>query len=148
VLLTTQYLDEADALADEISVIGNGRVIAHGTPAELKSIVGGQSITVRPADVSQVDAAAAILSSVAGRPATSPGRGVVSVPVESDATFADVVRRLGEAGITAAELSLHLPSLDEVFFTLTGPTNGHAPDAAVVDTDPSDSNDMKAMANR
>jgi oleandomycin transport system ATP-binding protein len=68
--------------------------------------------------------------------------------VESDATFADVVRRLGEAGITAAELSLHLPSLDEVFFTLTGPTNGHGPDTAVVDTDPRDSNDRKAMANR
>jgi oleandomycin transport system ATP-binding protein len=148
VLLTTQYLDEADALADEISVIGNGRVIAHGTPAELKSIVGGQSITVRPADASQVDAAAAILSSVAGRPATSPGRGVVSVPVESDATFADVVRRLGEAGITASELSLHLPSLDEVFFTLTGPTNGHAADAAFVDPDVTDTNDTKAMANR
>ena len=79
---------------------------------------------MRPADESQVEAAAAILSSVAGRPATSPGRGVVSVPVASDATFADVVRRLADAGITATELSLHLPSLDEVFFTLTGRTVG------------------------
>ncbi len=101
VLLTTQYLDEADALADEISVIGHGRVIAHGTPAELKQIVGGQSITVRPADPSQVDAVAAILSTVSGRPATSPGRGVVTVPVASAEPFADVVRRLAEAGITA-----------------------------------------------
>jgi oleandomycin transport system ATP-binding protein len=122
VLLTSQYLEEADALADDISVIDKGRVIAHGTPAELKRVVGGQSVTVRPADESQVEAAAAILSAVAGRAATFPGRGVVSVAVASDAKFADVVRRLAEAGITATELSLHLPSLDEVFFTLTGRT--------------------------
>ena len=153
VLLTTQYLDEADALADDISVIGHGRVIAHGTPAELKRIVGGQSITVRPADPAQVDAAAAILSTVAGRPATSPGRGVVSVPVESDAKFPDVVRRLGEAGITASELSLHLPSLDEVFFTLTG-RRADRDETSAVDREETDATaapdptDTKAMANR
>jgi oleandomycin transport system ATP-binding protein len=146
VLLTTQYLEEADALADDISVIDQGRVIAHGSPAELKQIVGGQSITVRPADESQVEEAAAIISAVAGRPATSPGRGVVSVPVESDAKFGEVVRRLGAAGITATELSLHLPSLDEVFFTLTGHTvlSADAPEP----TDPADSPDPKAMATR
>jgi oleandomycin transport system ATP-binding protein len=154
VLLTTQYLDEADALADEISVIGHGRVIAHGTPAELKQIVGGQSITVRPADPSQVDAVAAILSAVSGRPVTSPGRGVVTVPVASAEPFSDVVRRLSDAGITASELSLHLPSLDEVFFTLTGRTEvADEPDGAErADDHPgpeeTDRDDTKAMANR
>jgi oleandomycin transport system ATP-binding protein len=148
VLLTTQYLEEADALADDISVIDHGLVIAHGTPAELKRIVGGQSVTVRPADETQVEAAAAILSSVAGRPATSPGRGVVSVPVASDKQFSDVVRRLTDAGITATELSLHLPSLDEVFFTLTGRTVGNdrpAEDAG--DQDPAELADAKAMVH-
>ena len=155
VLLTTQYLEEADALADDISVIDKGRVIAHGTPAELKRVVGGQSITVRPADESQVDATAAILTEVAGRAATSPGRGVVTVPVASDEKFANVVRRLAVAGITATELSLHLPSLDEVFFTLTGRTVGaeqsdaealaSAGGDSVNDPDPTDS---KAMAHQ
>jgi oleandomycin transport system ATP-binding protein len=155
VLLTTQYLEEADALADDISVIDKGRVIAHGTPAELKRVVGGQSITVRPADESQVDATAAILTEVAGRAATSPARGVVTVPVASDAYFSSVVRRLAAAGITATELSLHLPSLDEVFFTLTGRTvdaeqataepAAPAGDEPVSDPDPTD---RKAMAHQ
>jgi oleandomycin transport system ATP-binding protein len=156
VLLTTQYLEEADALADNISVIDEGLVIAHGSPAELKRVVGGQSVTVRPADPTQVDAAAAILSAVAGRAATSPGRGVVRVPVESDAALPDVIRRLGEAGISVTELSLHLPSLDEVFFTLTRGTDAHAQlaDRATDhshesgDPDATDPTDTKAMAHR
>ncbi|MEU0571112.1 ATP-binding cassette domain-containing protein [Nonomuraea sp. NPDC005983] len=120
VLLTTQYLEEADALADEISVIDHGRVIAHGTPAELKRVVGGQTVLVRPADASRLEEAAAVIAAVAGRPAESPGRGVTTVPVEGDAAFTEIVRRLDAAGIAATELSLRLPSLDEVFFTLTG----------------------------
>ena len=154
VLLTTQYLEGADALADDISVIDHGLVIAHGTPAELKCVVGGQSVTVRPADAAQVDAAAAILSAVAGRPATSPGRGIVTVPVASDEAFTHVVRRLAEAGITVTELSLHLPSLDEVFFTLTRGTTGRAESGADIDgatpedPDPSDPTDQKVMARQ
>ncbi|WP_327092653.1 ATP-binding cassette domain-containing protein [Nonomuraea sp. NBC_01738] len=120
VLLTTQYLEEADALADDISVIDHGRVIAHGTPAELKHVVGGQTVLARPADPARTEQAAAILSRVAGRPADSPGRGVVSVPVEGDDAFTEIVTRLSAAGIAVTELSLHLPSLDEVFRTLTG----------------------------
>jgi oleandomycin transport system ATP-binding protein len=120
VLLTTQYLEEADALADEISVIDHGRVIAHDTPAQLKRVLGGQSIEIRPADAQHTDAVALILAEVAGRVATSPGRGVVSVPVESDAALTHVVRRLADAQIAVTELSLRLPSLDEVFFSLTG----------------------------
>jgi oleandomycin transport system ATP-binding protein len=132
ILLTTQYLEEADALADEISVIDRGKVIAHGTPAELKRVVGGQTVLVRTADPDRVTEAAAILAEVAGRPAESPGRGVATVPVTGDAAFTEIVRRLDTTGIRVTELSLHLPKLDEVFFSLTGrhTADEHTEDAA------------------
>ncbi|GAA4191784.1 daunorubicin resistance protein DrrA family ABC transporter ATP-binding protein [Streptosporangium oxazolinicum] len=120
VLLTTQYLEEADALADDISVVDHGRVIAHGTPAELKRVVGGQTIMVRPADQARLADAAAIVGAVAGRAPESPSRGVLTVPVDGDTAFTEVVRRLDREGVGVTELSLRLPSLDEVFFTLTG----------------------------
>jgi oleandomycin transport system ATP-binding protein len=120
VLLTTQYLDEADALADEITVIDHGRVIAHDTPDGLKRVVGGQRLTVRPVDRDRVDEVAAIVAEVAGARPDSPGRGVVSAPVDGDEALTATVGKLAAAGIAVAELSLHLPSLDEVFFTLTG----------------------------
>jgi oleandomycin transport system ATP-binding protein len=115
VLLTTQYLEEADALADEITVIDHGRVIAHDTPEGLKRVVGGQTLTVRPVDPARLADVAAIV----GGPVEG---GAVSVPVTGDAVLSDVVPRLRAAGIAVTELSLHLPSLDEVFFTLTGRT--------------------------
>jgi len=120
VLLTTQYLDEADALADEISVIDHGKVIAHGTPAELKHLAGGQTILVRPTDPGRIGEVAAILAAVSEHEPESPGRGVMTVPIDDDRVFTSVVRQLDEAGIGVMELSLRLPSLDEVFFTLTG----------------------------
>jgi oleandomycin transport system ATP-binding protein len=120
VLLTTQYLEEADALADEISVIDHGKVIAHGTPAQLKHIVGGQTLEVRPADPADLDVVGELLTEIAKRPLESPGRGVLSVPVESHAALTTVVARLAQAGIAVTELSLRLPSLDEAFFALTG----------------------------
>jgi oleandomycin transport system ATP-binding protein len=120
VLLTTQYLEEADALADEISVIDHGKVIAHGTPGELKHIVGGQTLEVRPARPTDITAVDQLLTEIAQRPTESPSRGVLSVPVESDAALTTVVARLAEAGIPVTELSLRLPSLDEAFFALTG----------------------------
>ncbi|MBB5953578.1 oleandomycin transport system ATP-binding protein [Saccharothrix tamanrassetensis] len=124
VLLTTQYLEEADALADEISVIDHGRVIAHGTPASLKSVVGGQTILVRPADHDRLSDAAAVLAAVSGHQPESPSRGVVTVPVDGDTAFTEVVKRLDVLGISVTELSLRLPSLDEVFFSLTGRHTG------------------------
>jgi oleandomycin transport system ATP-binding protein len=120
VLLTTQYLEEADALADEICVIDHGKVIAHGTSAQLKAVVGGQTIVVRPADPARLPEAAAILGRVSGHVPESPSRGVLTVPVDGDAAFTEVVALLSEAGVRVVELSLRLPSLDEVFFTLTG----------------------------
>jgi oleandomycin transport system ATP-binding protein len=120
VLLTTQYLEEADALADEISVIDHGRVIAHGTPAELKHRVGGQRLVVRPSDPAHLGEVARILARVAGRDPDSAGRGVLGVPVASDAALGAVVAELATAGVAVTELSLSLPSLDSVFFQLTG----------------------------
>ncbi|MFF0770607.1 ATP-binding cassette domain-containing protein [Nonomuraea wenchangensis] len=124
VLLTTQYLEEADALADAISVVDHGRVIAHGTAAELKRVVGGQTVLVRPADPARLAEAAAIAAGVAGRPAEPAGRDVTTVPVDDAAAFTEIVRRLDAAGLAVTELSLRLPSLDEVFFTLTGHRTG------------------------
>jgi oleandomycin transport system ATP-binding protein len=123
VLLTTQYLEEADALADEITVIDKGSVIAHDTPDGLKRVVGGQRLTVRPVDPSRLEETSAIIGTLAGAPAEQTHRGVVSVPVTGDEVLGDAIYRLNEAGIQVTELSLHLPSLDEVFFTLTGRTD-------------------------
>jgi len=120
VLLTTQYLEEADALADEITVIDHGHVIAHDTPNGLKRVVGGQRLTVRPSDPARHDDVFTVLAGLDGRTPESEGRGSLTVPVEGDAVLPVVVTRLAEAGIAVEELSLHLPSLDEVFFTLTG----------------------------
>ncbi|HEX4107545.1 MAG TPA: ATP-binding cassette domain-containing protein [Solirubrobacteraceae bacterium] len=120
VLLTTQYLDEADSLADDIVVIDHGRVIAHDTPDGLKRVVGTQTLTVRPTDPAQIPGAAEILHAVAGSAPTRNGRGLLIVPVSGEAALQETVRRLAGAGIAVTELSLSLPSLDEVFFTLTG----------------------------
>src|SRR6478609_528488 len=120
VLLTTQYLDEADALADEITVIDHGRVIAHDTPDGLKQIVGGQTLEVRPSDPSRTAEATTILAEITGGRVESPRRGTLSVSVPDDSALPATAARLASAGITVTEFSLHLPSLDEVFFTLTG----------------------------
>jgi oleandomycin transport system ATP-binding protein len=120
VLLTTQYLEEADALADEITVMDHGRVIAHDTPHELKRVVGGQRLTVRPADPARHDDLVAVLHGISGQAPEVDGRGTMTVRVDSDEVLPDVVARLRAAGIAVEEFSLHLPSLDEVFFTLTG----------------------------
>jgi oleandomycin transport system ATP-binding protein len=120
VLLTTQYLEEADALADEITVVDHGRVIAHDTPDGLKRIIGGQRIEVRPVDETRLDDVRQILAEVSGAVPEIVGRGRLSVPVPDDEALPRVVQRLGAAGIRVTELSLHLPSLDEVFMTLTG----------------------------
>jgi oleandomycin transport system ATP-binding protein len=125
VLLTTQYLDEADSLADDIIVIDHGRVIAHDRPDGLKRIVGNQTLTLRPAEPGQLGAAAQVLADVSGTtPKIEPGR-AVSAAVSGDEAMTATVARLAQAGIAVTELSLSLPSLDEVFFTLTGRNATH-----------------------
>ena len=122
VLLTTQYLEEADALADEISVIDHGRVIAHNTPDGLKRVIGGQRIEVRPTDPGRLDEVRSILARIAGAAPVVSGRNRLTVPVPGEQLLPPVVSALADAGISVTELSLHLPSLDEVFMTLTGRT--------------------------
>ncbi|MET7671355.1 ATP-binding cassette domain-containing protein [Micromonospora luteifusca] len=120
VLLTTQYLEEADALADVVSVIDRGKVIAQGTPQELKQRVGGQTIEVRPVDPDDLDKVREVLHAVAGRAPDSPGQGVLTVPVTDRAAFGAAMHRLETDAIELAEFSLRLPSLDEAFVNLTG----------------------------
>jgi oleandomycin transport system ATP-binding protein len=121
VLLTTQYLDEADRLADDIVVIDHGRVIASGTPDELKDRVGGRTLQIRPLAREQLGGAAAIVGQLAGEaPVVDADRGLVTAKVDDSALLPAAVRRLDEAGIATAELALRLPSLDEVFLALTG----------------------------
>jgi oleandomycin transport system ATP-binding protein len=120
VLLTTQYLDEADALADDISVIDRGRVIAHDTPDGLKRVVGGQRLRVRPTDPGQVGAVRSILAELTGTDPEETGRHELVARVDDDSLLPVLVQRISAAGITVHEFSLHLPSLDEVFLTLTG----------------------------
>ncbi len=120
VLLATQYLEEADALADEITVIDHGRVIAHDTPDGLKRVIGGSRIAVRPSDPSRLPDVKMILTEIAGVEPEVTGRGELTVPVAGEEALPIAVSRLTAAGIALTELSLHLPSLDEVFLTLTG----------------------------
>jgi oleandomycin transport system ATP-binding protein len=121
VLLTTQYLEEADELADQIAVIDHGLVVAEGTPAELKARTGGQTLMVRAADPAQTGELAAIVAQVTGAtPEVVSDIGLVTAPAGDPALLPAVVRRLDEAGLLAAELAFRLPSLDEVFFSLTG----------------------------
>jgi ABC-2 type transport system ATP-binding protein len=123
ILLTTQYLDEADELADEIVVIDHGQVIAAGAAEELKGRAGGDVVEFSVPDRSRVsDAAAAVAAIGEGEPHVDPETGVVSVPVGgrgSDA-LVEAVRALDTAGVVTRGLALRRPSLDDVFLTLTG----------------------------
>ncbi|GAA2170418.1 ATP-binding cassette domain-containing protein [Actinomadura napierensis] len=121
VLLTTQYLDEADALADRIAVFDHGRMIAEGTSDALKSRIGRQTLAVRATEMFRTAQLTAIVAELTGeRPDVQGATGLVTAPVQDPKLLPALVRRLEEASIVAAELSLRLPSLDEVFLTLTG----------------------------
>jgi oleandomycin transport system ATP-binding protein len=121
VLLTTQYLDEADQLAHDIVVIDRGQVIATGTPDELKARTGGQVLLVAPADPGRLPEAAALLEGLAGAEVASDTEtGTVSAPFTDKALLARAARELDDRGIELAEFTLRKPSLDEVFFALTG----------------------------
>jgi oleandomycin transport system ATP-binding protein len=121
VLLTTQYLDEADQLADLITVIDHGKVIAGGRSDELKRRTGGQTLQVRPTLASDVDRVAGILLELTGStPSRDADSGLLTTPVDNPMLLSAVVRKLDAAGITADELALRLPSLDDVFLALTG----------------------------
>jgi len=119
VLLTTQYLEEADQLADEITVIDHGRVIAHDTPVGLKRQSGHRRLTVVPADPRHGGQVAEVLAAVSREAPTALAAGGSSVAVLDDDAVTAVVAALASRGVALGELSLHLPTLDEVFSALT-----------------------------
>jgi len=120
VLLTTQYLDEADRLADSIAVIDRGKVIAEGTADELKGKVGGERLEIELEEGSSADDALAALRPIAAEdPAVV--NGAVHVPIsERSGAIAEAVRRLDGAGLAVDDIAVHRPTLDDVFIALTG----------------------------
>jgi len=122
ILLTTQYLDEADRLADDILVIDHGKVIAHGDARSLKRQVGGDNIGVTVSDVARLDEAAEILGRLTGSEPVldRPVRTAVAPTQDGVAGLGKVANALAECGLGVEDLSLRQPTLDEVFLTLTG----------------------------
>jgi len=122
VLLTTQHLDEADQLASQIALIDSGRVVAEGTPDQLKSMLGGDRIDVVLRDTDQVPGAAATIARATGTDVeVDRDARRVSVPVrERTAALTEVVRALDAGSIAAQDIALRRPTLDEVFLQVTG----------------------------
>jgi oleandomycin transport system ATP-binding protein len=120
ILLTTQYLEEADALANEITVIDHGKIIAHDTPQGLKRQTGGQTLEVRPTNVADLGKVRELLAKFGTREPEQPAPDQFSVPVADESALTNVVAALAKDKISVSEVSLRLPSLDEVFYSLTG----------------------------
>jgi ABC-2 type transport system ATP-binding protein len=126
VLLTTQYLDEADRLAERLAVIDHGRVIAEGTSRELKASVGASAMHVRLASADQREMAQQLVHRVLGDgllPVTDPSE--LAARLENPAQAAEVLAALAQGSVEVAEFSVGNPSLDEVFLALTGRTSEH-----------------------
>jgi ABC-2 type transport system ATP-binding protein len=119
VFLTTQYLEEADALADRIGIIDHGRIVAEGTPAQLKAQIGSPTVEVTPCDPDAGDRLAELLTKFGEM--RRNGRGSVTVQLPGGETqLADIVRVLDQANLRVETLQLHQPSLDDVFLAKTG----------------------------
>ena len=118
VFLTTQYLEEADVLADRVGIIDHGRIVAEGTPATLKAEIGRPTVEAEPADPTERETIARVLARF-GEPTQGSPRGV-AVRLENHGGLADVVRALDAARLAVADIRLHAPSLDDVFLAKTG----------------------------
>ncbi|MFI6661760.1 ATP-binding cassette domain-containing protein [Streptomyces sp. NPDC050523] len=138
VLLTTQYMEEAEQLASELTVVDRGKVIAGGAIDELKAKVGGRTLRVRPADPVQLEPLAAALDElgITGLATTTvdAGSGTVLVPILSDEQLTAVVSVVMARGITISSITTELPSLDEVFLSLTGHRASAPQDAVPTET--------------
>jgi ABC-2 type transport system ATP-binding protein len=119
VFLTTQYLEEADALADRIGIIDHGRIVAEGTPMQLKAEIGSPTVEVAPSDPGAGDRLAELLAGFGEL--RRNGRGSVTVQLPGgEAQLAEIVRILDHADLRVETLQLHQPSLDDVFLAKTG----------------------------
>ena len=121
VFLTTQYLEEADVLSDRVGIIDHGRIVAEGTPAELKAQIGRPTVEVVPADPEQRGAFAHVLAGF-GEPAIASPESVAVRLHEDEYELADIVRALDADSLHVANLRLHAPTLDDVFLAKTGRT--------------------------
>jgi oleandomycin transport system ATP-binding protein len=131
VLLTTQYMEEAEQLAGELTVIDRGRVIAGGSVEELKAKVGGRTLLIRPSDPAELAVMARAVAEAGldgtGGVSAVPDEGQLYVPIMSDQQLTAVVGLLSGRGLSIAHIGTHLPSLDEVFLALTGEKTLPAP---------------------
>jgi ABC-2 type transport system ATP-binding protein len=120
VFLTTQYLEEADVLADRVGIIDHGKLVAEGTPEQLKAEIACSTVEAVPADSEQRGAVASVLERF-GEQTTGFGPGSVAVQLESsDGNLAQIVRALDAAGVVLSQLQIHEPTLDDVFLAKTG----------------------------
>ncbi|MGH2949535.1 MAG: ATP-binding cassette domain-containing protein, partial [Solirubrobacteraceae bacterium] len=119
VFLTTQYLEEADVLADRIAIIDRGRIVARGTPAALKSQIGRPSLEVLPAEREERDAVAGVLARFGAPVKAPPGAAAIRLRDGAD-ELAEIVRALDAEDLAVADFRLHAPTLDDVFLARTG----------------------------
>jgi ABC-2 type transport system ATP-binding protein len=119
VFLTTQYLEEADVLADRVGIIDRGKIVAEGSPAKLKAAIGRPSVEATPRDPAERDRLAAVLGRFGEEAAGAPGGVAVRLP-EGVGDLAEIVRAIDAAGLAIADLRLHAPTLDDVFLAKTG----------------------------
>src|SRR5262245_41933707 len=135
VFLTTQYLEEADVLADRVGIIDHGHIVAEGTPAALKAEIGRPTVEITPADPEQRDRVADILRRFGELVQVSPDSVAVRC-AHGDLDLAEIIRALDVEGLPVANLQLHAPSLDDVFLEKTGRTLEGAAAEAEADTEP------------
>jgi ABC-2 type transport system ATP-binding protein len=120
VFLTTQYLEEADALADRVGIIDQGKLVAEGTPAQLKAEIGRPTVEAAPLDPAQLERLEAVLAQFGQQVPSSRHDGAAVRLTDGVEEVADVIRTLDSEGIRVADLQLHAPSLDDVFLAKTG----------------------------